>query len=128
LGGYVVTKMATNKPVVKTDFLVGIATTTSTNTAAAVGYVDVQPLEPGQTFLMKPTVAATWDTQAEYDALVGDRVLIDLTGSYPDDLYTILAADSAANGCIILPLNIKDAPGMVHFAFDTAISDLAFQD
>ena len=60
-GGVVVSPMATNKPVIKTDFLAGIAMSTSTNTASAAGYVDVMPLVPGQVWLIKPNVAATWD-------------------------------------------------------------------
>jgi len=108
----------------KTDFLAGIATATSTNTSTAAGYVDVMPLLPGQTFLMKPNAATSWDTQAEYDALVGKRVVIDLTSGS----FTILASDGSTNGCIILPLDIKTTPGLVHFAFDTAVSDMAFQD
>lgn len=79
LGGVTVTAMATNKPVVATDYLIGIAASTSTQTAGAAGTVDYFPLTPGQIYMISPKVAATWDTQAEYDALVGKRVLLDLT-------------------------------------------------
>lgn len=121
LGGFVVTPMATNKPVVATDFLAGIATTTSTNTASAAGVVNVRPLIAGQVYLIKPNVAATWDTQAEYDALVGDRVLIDLTAGS----YTILATDGATSGCVIMPLDISKYPGKVAFAFREGVNYLA---
>jgi hypothetical protein len=119
LGGYVVAKMATNKPDASsttTELLVGIATTTSTNTAALAGEVWVQPILPGVIYKMKPNVAATWDTQAEYDLLVGDRVLMD----YTSPSYTILAADSANNGCVIEWIDVAKNPGYVAFSFRAA--------
>ena len=112
LGGVAVTPLATNKPVVATDFLCGIAATTSTNTAALAGTVGVTKLVDGMSFLIAPNVATTWDTQAEYDALVGDRVLLDLTSGS----YTILATDGATSGCVIMPLDIKKYPDKVRFA------------
>lgn len=111
--GSIVTPMATNSPQVGTHYLAGIATSKSTNTASAVGVVDVMPISPDSVFLIAPKVAATWDTQAEYDALVGARVLIDLTSS----TYTILASDSSGNGCVIEPLDIAKYPGKVAFSF-----------
>ncbi len=120
LGAVSVTAMSTNKPVVATDFLAGIAATSSTQTAALDGEVWVNPLVPGVVYLMKPNSAAAWDTQAEYDALVGDRVLIDLTtGS-----YTILATDGATSGCVIEALDITKYPGRVAFAFRNGVSYL----
>lgn len=111
--GNVVAPAATSFPVVGTDYFAGIAATTSTNTASAAGTVQVLKPVPGQTYLIAPKVAATWDTQAEYDALVGARVLIDLTtGS-----YTLLATDSANNGCVVEPLDIAKYPGKVRISF-----------
>ncbi len=121
LGAAVVTPMATNKPVVATDFLAGIAATTSTNTASAAGTVWVYPIVAGVTYLISPKVAATFDTQAEYNALVGDRVLLDLTtGS-----YTILASDGATSGCVIEQLDVAKYPGKVAFSFRNGVSYLA---
>lgn len=120
LGAAAVTPMATNKPVVATDFLAGVAATTSTNTASAAGEVWVYPLVPGVVYLMSPNVAATFDTQAEYDALVGDRVLIDLTAG----VYTILATDGATSGCVIEALNVAKYPGKVAFSFRNGVSYL----
>ena len=128
LGSNTVTKMATNKPVVKTDYLAGVAMSTSTNTAAAAGTVDVMPIMPGQVWLANPNVAATWDTQAEYDALIGTRVLLDLTGTYPTDKYTILAADGSTSACVIQPLDVVKHPGKVAFSFVTSVSYMNFQD
>lgn len=119
LGGFVVAAAATNTPVVGTDFL-GIATTTSTETATLTGTVSVAKFVAGMSWLIAPKVAASWDTQAEYDALVGDRVLLDLTSS----TWTILAADSATYGCVIMPLDIAVTPGKVRFAFRNAVNYL----
>ncbi len=120
LGAEEVTQMATNKPVVATDFLAGIAMSTSTQTASADGFVDVMPLTAGQQFLITPNVAATWNTQAKYDELVGFRVLLDLTAG----VFTILAADGATSGCVILPMTITDNPGKVLFTFRNGVSYL----
>ena len=119
--GTVVAALATGAPLVGTDYMVGIAATTSTNTATAAGTVQVSKLVPGMTFLCSPKVAATWATQALYNALVGYRVLFDLTSSS----YTILAADSASNGLVVAPLNITEVPGKVRFAIRNAASYLA---
>lgn len=119
--GNVVTPAATNTPVVATDFFAGIAATTSTNTAGAAGTVLVTKFVTGMSYLIAPKVAASWDTQAEYDALVGARVLLDLTSS----TYTILATDGATSGCVILPLDITKYPGKVRFTFRNAVNYLS---
>lgn len=120
LGAAVGTVMLTNSPVVATTFVEGIATSTSTQTASLAGTVEVTPLVPGIIYLIAPKVAATFDTQAEYDALVGDRVLIDLTAG----VYTILAVDGATSGCVIEPLIVADHPGKVAFSFRNGVSPL----
>jgi len=121
LGGTSVTAMATNKPAVGTDYVVGIATSLSDNTASAAGKVNVQPVVPGVIYVIAPKVAATWNTQAEYDALVGTRILIDLTST----AYTLLAADSANNGCVVEWLDVAKNPGKIAFSFRRACTDLA---
>ena len=119
--GNVVTAAATNTPVVATDFYVGIAATTSTQTASAAGTVRVMKFASNNSFLIKPTVAATWDTQTEYDALVSARVLIDLTtGS-----YTLLASDGSTHGCVVMPLDVMKFPGKVCFNFRNAVNYLS---
>jgi hypothetical protein len=121
LGGTTVTALATNKPVVGTDYMIGISTSTSTQTASVAGTVDYIPLQAGLTYIISPKVAATWDTQAEYDALVGKRVLFDLTtGS-----YTILASDSATSGLVIAPLDISKYPGKVAFYIRNGVNVLS---
>ena len=121
LGAVTVTAMATNKPVVATDYVVGIAATTSTQTTAVAGFVYVHPISSAITYLAKPNDTTAYDTQAEYDALVGKRVLFDLTSG----AYTILASDGATSGCVIQALDIAKYPGRVAFAFRAALSDLA---
>ncbi len=121
LGATSVTACATNAGQIGTDYIVGIAQTTSTQTTTVNGVVEVLPLSNGTTYLIKPKVAATWDTQVEYNDLVGTRVLIDLTSGS----YTLLASDSSANACVVMPLDIAKYPGRVAFAFRAAVSDLA---
>jgi hypothetical protein len=119
--GIVVAPAATNFPQVGTDYMVGIAASNSTHTSTATGTVEVIPLVPGQVYLISPKVAATYDTQDKYDALVGSRVLIDLTSGS----YTILAADAAGNGCVIEPLDVAKYPGKVAFSVRAGASYLA---
>jgi len=118
--GNVVSVFTTNKPEVATDFLAGISASTSTETTTAAGTVEVVPLVPGVTYLVSPKVAATWDTQAEYDALVGARVLLDVTNG----VITILAADGANNGCVVEPLDIRKYPGKVRFSLRQGLNYL----
>ena len=104
-----------------TDFLEGIATTKSTQTASAAGEVWVEPIISGTVYKMKPTASTSWDTQAEYDALVGKRVLIDLTASS----YTILAADGQTYGCVIEWIDVSKNPGYIAFSFRDGVRTLA---
>lgn len=127
--GNVVFPAITSTPVVGTTYYVGVATTNSTNTAAAAGTVNVLPLDNKQVWLGTPDVAATWDTQAEYDALVGARVLIKnsvtVTATPTSGTYTILASDSATNGLVVQTLNVFQYPGKVAFAFRNGASYIA---
>jgi hypothetical protein len=101
------------EPVVGTDYLVGLATSTSTETASVAGTVQIMPILPGMVFLGKANTATSWDTQAEYDALVGDRVLLD---SAADRTQTILHTDGANNALVVEPLDIAKYPGKVAFS------------
>lgn len=111
------------QPVVGTDYVVGIAQTTSTNTTSVAGTVEVLPVNSGITFLASPTVAASWDTQTEYDALVGKRVLIDL-GTLSSGQYSVLGTDGTTNGLVVMPLDIAKYPGKVAVAFRQGLSDV----
>lgn len=106
-----VSALANAKPVVATDFLAGISATTSTDTTSANGTVRVTKPDELLSYLIAPKTAATWNTQAKYDALVGARVTFDLTSG----VYTINATDGSTNGLIVEPLDIVKFPGKVRF-------------
>ncbi len=134
VGNTVVEPALTGTPVVGTSgvegLFVGVAATNSTNTATAAGTVNVIPVNSGTTYLIAPTVPATWDTQAEYDALVGKRVLIQngtTVSATPQNVgsYTLLASDSAGNGCVVQALDIAKYPGKVAIAFRGRTSNLS---
>lgn len=121
LGAAVVTAATDGTPVVATDFMAGISATTSTETASAAGTVKVMKLVDGVSYLGNPKDPTLWDTQAEYDALVGDRVVFDLTSG----VFTVEATDGATNGLVVMPLDIKKHPGKVRFAIRAAADYLA---
>ena len=108
---------ATNAPTA-TLRIVGVATQVSTESASADGTADVLPSQAGQLWLIGPKVAASWNTQALYNAIIGARVLIDNTAG----VYTILAADGAGNGCIVEYLDISRYPGKVAFSFSPLVN------
>jgi len=83
-----------------TTQVVGIAASDSTQTASADGSVEVYIPLPGVVYSAKAKTASTVDTQAELDALVGDNVVFDLTGT----AYTVDAAagNAAGNGIQIV--------------------------
>lgn len=122
LGAAAVTAWTANsaaKPVVGTDFLAGLSTSTSTETTTAAGSVDVLPLVPGVVYLGNPNSAAAFDTQSEYDALVGDRVLLNCSST---GVQTVLATDGATYGLVIEPLNVSLYPGKVAFSLRAGLS------
>jgi hypothetical protein len=110
-----------NKPVCATDYFLGIAAGDYTETAAAAGYVEVYEVQPGDVMLVDPKVAATWNTQAEYDLLVGDRVLMDFVAS---GHYTLLATDGATYGFLVQPLDVIVNPGKVAFSAKLPLNPL----
>jgi hypothetical protein len=121
LGAATVAIATTGMPTVATDFFVGIAASDSTDTVAAAGYVDVVEVDPRDVWSIQPAVAATWDTQTEYDALVGDRDLLAVDGS---GNWTLTSGDGATYGCVIQPANILQFPGRVLFSFRAGVSYL----
>jgi len=108
---------AANNAPTTTLRIVGIAAGTSTETASVAGTVDVIPACTGQLWMISPKVAASWDTQSEYNALCGARILIDNTSG----TYTLLASDGASNGCIVEYLDISKYPGKVAFSFSPLV-------
>jgi len=117
LGNQYVITNPTNGQVVATNYLAGVATSQSNETSALDGFVDVMPISKDTIWLIAPTTAATWNTQAKYNALVGARVLIAKSTSGNTGIYTIGASDSSTSGCVVENLNIFDYPGLVAFTF-----------
>lgn len=114
------------KPVVATDFVAGLAMSTSTETTTLAGTVEVMPLVPGQQFLVNPLVAATFGqgttpSQTTYNALVGDRVLLNCSAG---GVQTLLAVDGATSGFVIQDLDIQKYPGKVAIAPRNGLSQL----
>ena len=126
---YTTAASGTDDLVVGTDYVEGIATSTSTETDAAAGKVKVMKIVPGMSFLIKRNTTA-WvaiTTQALYDALVGDRVLLDLaTGGYCSGVYTALATNGATYGMEIMDLDVTKYPGMVRFRFPAPVLSDAY--
>ena len=120
LGSQYVAAGADGIPVVATDFMVGIAADTSSDTVAADGLVQVIELFPNTVYLCNAKSAAAIDTQAEYDALVGNRVLFDLTTG----VWTVdeSVAHATTNGLVIVDSDIKKYPGKVAFMILQATS------
>lgn len=84
----------------------GIAKSTSTDTAAAAGEVYCFVPLPGIVYAAKAKSAAAADTQAEIDALLGARLVFDLTGTVGPGLtgqWTVdTAAGDGANNCLTI--------------------------
>jgi len=100
---------------------VGIAATNSTNTTTAAGTVQITPTNSSIVYLGNPDIAASWDTQAEYDALVVNafslKILQLLLQLHRISVHTVLASDSANNGCTVVAMNIAEHPAKVAFVF-----------
>jgi hypothetical protein len=60
--------------------------------------------------------------QSEYNALVGDRVLLSTTAG---GVQTLLASDSATSGLVIEPLDLSKYPGKIAFSIRAGASYLA---
>lgn len=134
VGDTTVMPSLTSTPVVGTSgvegLFVGVATTNSTNTLTVAGTVYVMPVQSDITYLIVPAVPGSWDTQSEYDALVGKRVLMQNSATVGasnlnNGTYSLLASDSAANGCVVLAMNITEHPGRVAICFRTRTSDVS---
>lgn len=133
VGDVTVQPSLTSTPVCSTSagvegLFCGIALTNSTNTTTAAGSVLILPVNSGTTYLGNPDAPTSWDTQAEYDALVGKRVLlknsVSVTATPTSGTYTVLASDSANNGVVVIAMNIFEHPAKVAIAFRMGTSDL----
>lgn len=129
-----VTKIAAStatKPVVGTDYLAGVSSGISSETATVDGTVTVTKMTNNQTYLIAPLVAATYGVgatpvQATYDALIGSRVLINNSSAVSGvTTYTLLAADGSTNGLVVMPLDVQKYPGKVRVAFRGGLNYLS---
>ncbi len=122
LGSQYVVAGADGIPVVGTDWMVGIAADTSTDTVAADGSLHVIEMFPNVVYLCAPKLSTDIDTQAKYDALVGNRVVFDLTTG----VWTVdaAAAHATTNGLVIMDSDIKKYPNKVAFCILQASSYL----
>lgn len=83
-----------------TNRMLGIASSTSTQTASADGVVDVILAVPGIVYRCAATTPANIDTDAELLAILNDRVAFDLaSGTYTVDENQ---GDNSANGLRII--------------------------
>ena len=136
VGGVAVIPGRSSTPVVGTSgvegLFVGIASTNSTNSTTVAGSVNVIPVNNQDVWLVNAAVAASWDTQAKYNALVGKRVLLQngaenlaYVANVNAGTYSVLASDSAANGAVVQAMDITTNPGKVAIAFRGRVSNLA---
>lgn len=102
--------------------LVGVAETTSNNTATAQGEVFVIPTNSQTVWLINATTGSLINTQAKYDALVGDRITIEFVGAAGVGTYTAALDDSPLNGAVVAPLDIVRYPGKVAFVWKDSVS------
>lgn len=140
------------KPVVGTDYMIGIASSGIPSTYSSVtgqipptgvvstedsptstaGIVYVTPISNDRIYLGNadsPTVygyvpATGVVTQSTYDALVGSRVLMKMSNDATPK-YTILHTDSPTYGLVVQNLDITKYPGKVAFTFKAALNYLA---
>lgn len=100
-GSPYVIPLADAEPVIGTTTqVIGIAKSDSTHTATADGSIDVYIPRAGMVYATKAKTSTAFDTTSEVNALVGDRILFDLTSS----AYTIdqSGTDVATSGCQIV--------------------------
>lgn len=77
----------------------GIASSTSNQTASVDGTVDIYPCVPGLVYACKTTSATAMNTAAKIQALIGTTCVFDLTSS----VYTVdTATTGATDGLLIV--------------------------
>jgi len=86
--------LATGDPEVGTDQFIGVTAIGSTETSSADGVVVVETILPVKTVLRaRATTTANVDTQAEIDALKGDWVCGDLSGTGTNGSAAVFTID-----------------------------------
>jgi hypothetical protein len=96
---YYVVALTDNKPIIGTDYFVGVAAAAGTHTSTADGYVDVYLDLPGIIWKAKAKTSTLADTQAEIDSSMMYLVTLDLTGT----TYTLDTGSVAnTNGLMVV--------------------------
>ena len=94
----------------------GISKSTSTDTAAADGNVELWLPLPGLIYYAAAKIAANVDTQAEIDALYGKRVLFDLTST----VWSVdTGASDASTNCVVI-LGGDYQTSLIYFAYSVS--------
>lgn len=84
------TPLVTGDLTIETDVaIIGLAASDSTHTASADGTIEIYLPLPGIIYRGYATTAANVDTQAEIDALCGDRVGIDVSATTSAGDWTV---------------------------------------
>jgi hypothetical protein len=122
LGNQYATPLATNKPVVATDYMYGISEDYSTENGGNDGVVHVTPIDPNVIYLCNAKVASGVATQALYNALVGARVLFDKSAANNTGVYTVLVADGSTHGLVIENNDIIANPGKIAFSIRSGVA------
>jgi len=110
-------------PAIGTDFLFGIAATTSTDTASVAGTVDVYMPLPGVVYRGAAKSSTAANTDAKILALANKRSVFDLTAS----VWTLdtAAADSSTNGLIYTGTG-DSSKNQVDFMISTRATYISF--
>lgn len=116
LGNQYATSLATNKPVVATDYMFGISEDYSSESGSNDGIVHVSPIDTNVMYLCNANSAVNISTQTLYNALVGKRVLFSKSAANNTGKYTVLGTDSATNGLVIENNDIIANPGKICFS------------
>jgi hypothetical protein len=136
LGQQYAVTCATSKPVVGTDYILGISTGaagsngTSTDTTTVAGVVEVKPVDPADVYYIAPLSPTTYfgtgypttPSQTTYNALVGARVTFNKSAAGNTGTYTLNASDGATNGCVVQDMALINQPSKVAFLFRAAVS------
>lgn len=121
LGSRYVSAFTSGTPIVGTDIIAGFAQSNSNETTTASGSVDVEKINNQQIFLglMDSSYASTITTQAQYNALVGKRVVFGTATINGVVVETIMATDGATHGLVIEDMDYLANPGKVAYSIRT---------
>lgn len=119
----VVVPMVDGDGLVTGERFTGLGKAVSTDTAAAAGTVETWAPVPGMLYRGSPKTASSFNTQAKINALMGKKVIFDLTST----VWTIdsAATDALVNCVVIAGGNQAQDEGLFYYSpkgtiFDTS--------